>query len=125
MRHKQTIPKIEVPYRAKTNTLFHEKEKYPTLDAMTQSDNDVERYWVTECLKKLKELGKDNDVYLSRLEEEADIKRTISEKLETKVNETIKEKSVVKVGPVKIKRNNVKKSKSNDGVVDISEIVVS
>ena len=83
VRHKQTIPKIEVPYRAKTNTLFHEKDKYPTLDAMTQSDNDVERYWVTECLKKLKELGKDNDVYLSRLEEEADIKRTISEKLET------------------------------------------
>ena len=48
-----------------------------------------------------------------------------TEPVETKVNETIKEESVVKVGPVKIKRNNVKKSKSNDGVVDISEIVVS
>ena len=46
------------------------------------------------------------------------------EPVETKVNETIEE-SVVKVEPVKIKRNSGKKSKSNDGVVDISEIVVS
>ena len=83
VKHKQTIPKINVPYCRKIPTLFHEQEKYPVLYDMTQSDDDVERYWVTECLAKLKELGKDNDTYLSRLEEEADIKRTISAKLET------------------------------------------
>ena len=83
VRHKQTIPKIEVPYYEKSNTLMYEKDRYPTLDAMTQSDDDVERYWVIECLRQLKRLGKDNDVYLSRLEEEADIKKTISAKLET------------------------------------------
>ena len=83
IQHKQRIPKVEVKKYPKTNTLFHEKDKYPILDDMTQSDDEVERYWVTECLAKLKELGKDNDKYLSRLEEEADIKRTISEKLET------------------------------------------
>lgn len=83
VRHKQTIPKIEVPYYEKSNTLMYEKDKYPTLDAMTQSDDNVERYWVIECLRQLKRLGKDNDVYLSRLEEEADIKKTISAKLET------------------------------------------
>lgn len=83
IKHKQTIPKIDVPYYPKSNTLFYEKDKYPILDSMTQSDDDVERYWVTECLRQLKRLGKDNDIYLSRLEEEADIKKTISSKLET------------------------------------------
>ena len=83
IRHKQRIPKVEVKEYPKTNALYHERDKYPILDDMTQSDDSVERYWVTECLLKLKELGKDNDEYLSRLEEEADIKRTISEKLET------------------------------------------
>ena len=83
IRHKQRIPKVEVKEYPKTNALYHERDKYPILDNMTQSDDSVERYWVTECLLKLKELGKDNDEYLSRLEEEADIKRTISEKLET------------------------------------------
>ena len=83
IRHKQRIPKVDVKECPKTNTLFHERDRYPILDSMTQSNDKVERYWVTECLSKLKELGKDNDEYLSRLEEEADIKRTISEKLET------------------------------------------
>ena len=83
IRHKQRIPKVEVPYCPKTNTLWEEQEKYPTLYDMTQSEDKVERYWVTECLQQLKTLGKDNDIYLSRLEEEADIKRTISDKLET------------------------------------------
>ena len=83
LKHKQTIPKIDVPYTPVTTTLYHEQDKYPVLYEMTQSDNDVERYWVYECLKKLKELGKENDTYLSRLEEEADIKKTISAKLET------------------------------------------
>lgn len=83
IKHKQVIPSIALKKYPKTETLYEDRYKYPILYDMTKSEDNVERYWVTECLKKLKELGKDNEVYLSRLEEEADIKRTISEKLET------------------------------------------
>lgn len=83
IRHKQKIPKVEVSYCPKSQSLLEVKDKYPTLYKMEQSENDVARYWVTECLQKLKELNKYNDIYLARLEEEADIKDTISEKLET------------------------------------------
>ena len=83
LAHKQTIPKVEVEDYPKTKTLYEIKEKYPILYDMTQSDDNVERYWVNKCLEKLKQIGKDSPEYLARLEEEADIKRTISEKLET------------------------------------------
>ena len=79
--HKQTIPKVKVknylPYEDKSLS------QYPNLYKMKISKDEYERYWVNECLIKLKQLNKDNDEYLSRLEEEADIKKTISEKLET------------------------------------------
>ena len=79
--HKQTIPKVKVknylPYEDKSLS------QYPNLYKMKISKDEYERYWVNECLNKLKQLNKDNDKYLSRLEEEADIKKTISEKLET------------------------------------------
>lgn len=82
LEHKQTIPKVEVEnYEKKEDACLN--EKYPILSSMLQSDDKVERYWVNKCLNKLSKLGKDNDIYFSRLEEEADIKRTISEKLET------------------------------------------
>lgn len=82
LEHKQTIPKVAVDnYEKKIDECL--THKYPTLDSMLQSDDIVERYWVNECLLKLGKLGKNNDIYFSRLEEEADIKRTISEKLET------------------------------------------
>lgn len=79
--HKQTIPKVKVkdylPYEDKSLS------QYPNLYKMKISKNEYERYWVNECLIKLKQLNKDNNEYLSRLEEEADIKKIISEKLET------------------------------------------
>lgn len=78
--HKQRIPEIEVPLYAKEN---YTNDKYPVLQSLFASDDDVERYWVNACYSKLEELGKLNDIYLSRLEEEAVIKRTISGKLET------------------------------------------
>ncbi len=80
IRHKQRIPKVDVPRYPK---IEYFNNKYPTLQSMFNSDDIVERYWVNECWDKLNELEKCNDTYLSRLEEEADIKRTISEKLET------------------------------------------
>ena len=78
--HKQTIPKVSVHDYPKKS---FDKEHYPILASMFESDDKVNRYWVNKCVDKLEKLDLYNDTYLSRLEEEADIKQTISEKLET------------------------------------------
>lgn len=81
LQHNQTIPKVVVEdYPRHGGTL---NNSYPILNSMFNSDSKIERYWVNKCVEKLKELDKYNDIYLSRLEEEADIKRTIGEKLGT------------------------------------------
>ena len=78
--HKQQIPKVEVTnYPKKKN----EYVQYDNLNSLYDSDDTVERYWVNQCVEKLVQLGKHNDEYLSRLEEEARVKKIISEKLET------------------------------------------
>ena len=81
LRHNQTIPKVEVDVSGP----FDDKsiKNYPTLYNMRKSQDKYERYWVNQCCLKLKLMNKDDDTYLSRLEEEADIKKTISEKLGT------------------------------------------
>lgn len=79
--HTQQIPMVEVkdyPKKVWDN-------KYPVLNSMFSSDDKVNRYWVNQCVDKLKELKLDNDTYFSRLEEEADVKQTISEKLDTNI----------------------------------------
>ena len=81
LAHAQTIPHVEVTdYVKATDSTI---DKYPILNSMMLSDDKIERYWVNQCYGKLINLGLNNDTYLSRLEEEADIKRTISEKLGT------------------------------------------
>ena len=80
LAHKQTIPKVSVPDYPKKS---FDKEHYPILASMFESDDKVNKYWVNKCVDKLEKLNLYNDTYLSRLEEEADIKQTISEKLET------------------------------------------
>ena len=85
LEHKQTIPKVEVPDYPKKGykqgTII--TDNYPILDSLFNSDDKVERYWVNECVSKLLEKDLYNKTYLDRLEEEADIKKTISEKLGT------------------------------------------
>ena len=83
LAHKQTIPKVEVKDYPKTMWTSEQIKEFPILASMYNSDNKVERYWVNECVNKLKEMGLKNKQYLDRLEYEADIKKTISEKLET------------------------------------------
>ena len=85
LTHPQVIPSVEVkdyPYPASLQGDYFESH-YPVLSSMFISNNKYERYWVNECIKKLNELDKNNEIYLERLEEEADIKRTIGEKLGT------------------------------------------
>lgn len=92
LKHKQTIPKVDVPDYPKNRDWVpgfqisrktHIQENYPILQSMLTSDDKTERYWVNQCLESLKEKQLYKKEYLDRLEEEADIKRTISEKLET------------------------------------------
>ena len=80
IRHSQRIPKIDVKYYPQQTSKL---TGYPILSDMFRSENEIERYWVNECVNKLDELGKRNGQYLARLEEEADIKRTISKVLGT------------------------------------------
>ena len=95
--HKQTIPKVEIKDYPKIDLSKGNEEEfilnrdYPVLGKMFNSNDKYERYWVHECLSNLcqkkewtmYDLINEGDTYLSRLEEEADIKKTISEKLET------------------------------------------
>ena len=97
--HKQTIPKVEVKDYPKINLLrsgdedlYYFGKNHPVLASMYNSDDKIERYWVNECINSLCEkkkwttydlassFGKE---YTDRLEYEADIKKTIGEKLET------------------------------------------
>ena len=95
--HKQTIPKVEIKNYPKIDLSKGNEEEfilnrdYPVLGEMFNSNDKYERYWVHECLSNLcqkkewtmYDLINEGDTYLSRLEEEADIKKTISEKLGT------------------------------------------
>ena len=91
LAHPQTIPKV--PVKSYPKKVIGEWEvpftngevKYPNLYRMYQSDNDSHRYWVNQCVDKLKELNLYNDEYLKRLELEADIKETVSKKNDTNI----------------------------------------
>lgn len=79
LHKKQQVPQVPV----KDYPKIHSSLGYKTLDYLYESDNPQERYWINQCIDKLKELNKFNDTYLSRLEEEADVQKTIGEKLDT------------------------------------------
>ena len=85
LRHNQTIPSVEVKDYPKIESDYDGERDYPILDDMLSSDDIYERYWVNECLNKLLELNKYNDTYLSELEAEAKVKKTIGEKLGTNI----------------------------------------
>ena len=65
------------------NHHFYDKEKYPTLDKLMHSQNPQERYWINYCQEELTKRGLNNETYVSRLEEEADIQDVIGQKLGT------------------------------------------
>ena len=88
LTHPQVIPKVDVkdyPSWGMTPSKYFEgiNGDYPILCNMLKSENKYEKYWVNQCCDKLHKIGKFNEEYLSRLEEEADIKKTIGEKLGT------------------------------------------
>lgn len=79
--HNQTIPTVEVKNYPKRTI----DKKYPTLAEMGESDDIYNRYWINQTLDKLKEKDLYNETYLNRLEEEAQTKKVISEKLGTNI----------------------------------------
>lgn len=79
----QQVPEIDVPDVPKSSHKFNPIQ-YPNLNYLTSSDNRQERYWIDTCMNALEEKGlAEDDTYLSRLEEEADINREIGHKLNT------------------------------------------
>ena len=89
LEHPQVIPSVEVENYPKHEGMIagHHGDPahndYPILNSMFNSEDKYERYWVNECINKLIEKDLGTVEYLDRLEEEADIKRTIGEKLGT------------------------------------------
>ena len=80
LAHSQSIPSVDVYDYPNVETI---NDDYPILKNMYLSDDIYERYWVNQCVNKLVQLNLKTPEYLERLEEEADIKKTISEKLNT------------------------------------------
>lgn len=79
LEHKQIIPKVKVisyPFIESYLT------QYPVLSSLFISQNEQERYWVNECINAIKEKNVFNETYLSRLEIEADVIKTIGDKLD-------------------------------------------
>lgn len=82
LEHKQTIPRI--PEIELFNFNWAESSiPTPVLYELNKNGNGQERYWVYNCLSQLKKINKINDEkYMSRLETEAKIIKTIGEKLD-------------------------------------------
>jgi len=73
------IPRVEVKNYPKKEQFLTE---YPVLSSLFNSYEVQERYWVNECWNKMVELGLDKKInYVQRLETEADIIKTIGQKL--------------------------------------------
>ena len=89
LKHMQTIPRVQVK-KYPINHIQLNPEKYPVLCALMNSNDIVDRYWANQCYHSLLEKeyngeidNTKHDIYMDRLEEEADIKQTISKKLGT------------------------------------------
>lgn len=92
---KQIIPKENVKVYEKNNFDSIKKEKYPVLRNFLDGDDIQDRYWANEVLTALDEKNIENkETYLDRLEIEADVLNTISEKIDdhlTAYHNTIKQ----------------------------------
>ena len=76
------IPEVEVKdYEAQYDFDIDFLEKYPILSGLLSSKNIQERYWVNECLNALKKKRLSKNEYFERLEIEADVIKTIGDKL--------------------------------------------
>lgn len=81
LERKSIIPEVQVRDYPKKIVKKDYNKQYPILSFLFNSDNEQERYWVNQCIESLKDKGLMKTEYLNRLEVEADIIQTISNKL--------------------------------------------
>lgn len=78
--HSQQIPEVEISDYPKQK----KETGYKELDRMFNSDDKVERNWINQCWNKLADKGLLNKKeYLDELEEEAEVKKIVGDKLNT------------------------------------------
>lgn len=78
--HSQQIPEVEISDYPKQK----KETGYKELDRMFNSDDKVERNWINQCWNKLAEKDLLNKKeYLDELEEEAEVKKIVGDKLNT------------------------------------------
>ena len=88
LERKQMIPKVDVPDYPALNVdsdftgQYNPEWNFPTIDALLNSGEKQERYWINECLNSLREKGLFKTEYLARIEIEADVIKDIGEKLD-------------------------------------------
>lgn len=82
LERKQIIPKVEVADYKKGFIPKKWFDKYPIICKLINSDEIQERYWINECLIELKNKNLYNDIYIQRIEIEADIIDYIGKKLD-------------------------------------------
>lgn len=87
LEHPQGIPSVEVPHYDSQMMGVDFGKKYPELARLYDSNDEIEKYWVNECVNKLNEYcqekNKDKEVYMSELEEEAEVKTIVGNRLGT------------------------------------------
>lgn len=80
LQHSQQIPEVEISDYPKQK----KETGYKELDRMFNSDDKVERNWINQCWNKLAEKDLLNKKeYLDELEEEAEVKKIVGDKLNT------------------------------------------
>lgn len=79
----QQIPVVEVPTRSAGFLGWGIWQEYPTLYDINLNGNEQEQYWLDCCMEALVNKGLGEDVYLERLEIEADVIRYIGNRLGT------------------------------------------
>jgi len=85
IKHSQQIPRVEVTDYPKNEKKAAEMANYPHLASMFTSDDRVRRYWINQCYdamyKKFPQTAQEETAYWQELDDEADIKETISQAL--------------------------------------------
>ena len=79
----QQIPVVKVPTRSAGFLGWGVWQEYPTLYDINLNGNEQEQYWLDCCMEALVNKGLGEDVYLERLEIEADVIRYIGNRLGT------------------------------------------
>ena len=83
LERPQQIPVVDIPKRERGFFGWNISNTYPTLDYINREGNVQEQYWLDCCFNALRDKGLVNDIYIERLEIEADVIRYIGNRLGT------------------------------------------